>query len=124
MEVKPLARSRTDHYQRLFTCFESILDGSNAVFSVVDEIAIDQQPKLHNYEKLYQYRKRPTLDMARLHNCSNFKKGKIKLARLVADLGGQVSLREIYSWIALGYLMFNIDSESLTMATEVEFHVS
>ncbi len=61
--------------------------------------------------------------MSNLYRCAGTIIGKVKLSDLIVMLDGQATLREIYTWLALGYLQFNINSEPLTMATEVEFHV-
>ncbi len=45
------------------------------------------------------------------------------LSRVIAKLSGQAQLREIYSWLSLGYLQFDIASEPLTMMTEVKIDV-
>jgi len=121
--VKSLERASTFHLQQLFARFESTLQYPNVNFLVVDELEIFQQPLLSNYEKLYQYRKRPSLDMRNLHHCAAGIKVSMPLSRLVAKLGDRASLREIYSWLALGYLSFDMSTEQLTMMTEVKFHV-
>lgn len=123
VEVKPLERAQEERYQTLFTSFEDSLENTDAGFLLVDEIEIYRQPLLSNYEKLYQYRKRPTLDMRKLHQCAEGIGVAMPLSRLIAKLGDQVSLREIYSWIALDFLKFDLNSEHLTMATEVMFDV-
>lgn len=124
VEVKPLERIRSPHYQSLFSRFESSLENTNAGFLLVDEIEIYSEPLLSNYEKLYQYRKRPTLDMKSLYRCADQIIGVISLAQLVSELGDRVSLREVYSWLAMGYLQFEMRSEHLTMTTKVSFDVS
>lgn len=123
VEVKPLERAQKGHYQALFTSFEESLENTNAGFLLVDESEIYRQPLLSNYEKLYQYRKRPSLDMRKLHQCAEGIGVAMPLSRLIAKLRDKVSLREVYSWIALDYLTFDLNSEQLTMATEVIFNV-
>lgn len=123
VEVKPSVRATSQRYQELFSNFEASLENSSASFLLVDERDIDQRPLLSNYEKLYQYRKRPTLDMRNLHVCAEAVSLAMPLARLIALLGDKASLREIYSWLALEFLMFDMRSEELTMSTEVRFHV-
>lgn len=122
-EVKPLERAQSAHFQNLFSRFESFLENTNTGFLLVDEYEIYRQPLLSNYEKLYQYRKRPSLDMKSLYRVAESVCVAMPLSRLIAKLGAGVHLREIYSWLALGYLKFDIDSEELGMDTEVEFHV-
>mgnify|MGYP000332424334 CR=1 FL=1 len=122
--VNSLERYKSIHNQQLFDRFESTLHDPNFNFSVVDELEIYKQPLLSNYEKLYQYRKRPTLDMRNLNNCVAGITKPMPLSRLFATLGERVSLREIYSWLALGFLRFNMSAESLNMTTEVTFDVN
>lgn len=124
VEVKPLEKSESDHFQDLFANFESTIEDPNCDFKVVDEFEVYAQPLLSNYEKLYKYRKRPLLDMANLHRCAAIVKMKIPLSRLIALLGDNATIREVYSWLALGYLQFDMKKEQLTMSTEVEFNVS
>ncbi len=123
VEVKPSERAKNEHYQELFTGFEASLENTGASFLLVDEIEIYQRPLLSNYEKLYQYRKRPALDMRNLHLCAESISLSMPLSVLIARLGDNASLREIYSWLALGYLTFDMHSEDLTMSTEVSFNV-
>lgn len=123
VEVKPSERAKSEHYQELFAGFEESLENTGASFLLVDETEIYQIPLLSNYEKLYQYRKRPTLDVRNLHRCAELISLAMPLSRLVAKLGDKASLREIYSWLALGFLTFDMRSEELTMSTEVRFNV-
>lgn len=123
VEVKPSGRAKEEHYQSLFTSFEASLEDSSASFLLVDEIEIYRRPLLSNYEKLYQYRKRPTIDMRNLIRCAEGVNSGMPLSRLIAKLGNKASLREIYSWIALGHLTFEMHLEELTMSTEVRFDV-
>lgn len=123
VEVKPLEHAQKAHYQSLFESFESLLSDTDAGFYQVDEIEIYRQPLLSNYEKLYQFRKRPTLDMRNLHQCAEGIDVAVSLSQLVAKLRDRASLREIYTWLALGYLKFDLNAEYLTMETEVIFDV-
>ena len=123
VEVKPAKYSQLASYQRTFTLFEASLESTSAGFLVVDELEIYQQPLLSNYEKLYQYRKRPSLNMRNLHQCAEVVAGPTPLSRLISKLGNRAHLREIYSWLALGYMQFDINSEPLSMMTEVQFNV-
>lgn len=123
VEVKPLVNASSPHYQDLFERFEATLTDTNWSFLVVDETQIRKQPLLTNYERLYQFRKRPTLDMRNLHECSDSVSSVVPLSWLVAKLKGRVSLREVYSWLALGYLTFDMENTSLSLATEVKFNV-
>lgn len=123
VEVKPSEYSQTEHYQSLFSRFNNFLNGTNTDFLIVSEIEIYQQPLLSNYEKLYQYKKRPLLKMKNLKQCAEDIHDSMPLAQLVNRLGDRAHLREIYSWIALGYLRFDMNSEPLSMTTEVKFDV-
>lgn len=123
VEVKPSERAKNEYYQELFSSFELSLKNSDAGFLLVDEMEIYQRPLLSNYEKLYQYRKRPTLDVRNLRQCAEGTSLTMPLYRLIAKLGDKASLREIYSWLALGFLTFDMRSEELTMSTEVRFNV-
>lgn len=123
VEVKPVERAGTQHYQELFYDFEAFLENTGASFLLVNEVEIFQQPLLSNYEKLYQYRKRPTLDMRNLHKCAECVSAPLPLSSLISKLGDQASVREIYSWLARGYLTFDMHTEALTMSTEVKFNV-
>lgn len=123
VEVKPSEYAQTEHYQSLFSRFNNFLNDTNTDFLIVSEIEIYQQPLLSNYEKLYQYKKRPLLEMKNLQQCAEDINDSMPLAQLVDSLGDRVHLREIYSWIALGYLRFDMSSEPLDMATEVKFDV-
>lgn len=124
VEVKPLDRSSSDHFQQLFRRFSDSLQDPRYHFIVVDDVKIYDQPALSNYEKLYQFRKRPTLDMANLYSCAATVRRKVKLSWLIRKLAGRASLREIYSWLALEYLKFDIADQHLTTDTEVEFNVN
>lgn len=122
VEVKPTDRTDED-YRILFARFEQMLRPFNVGFELVDESVILLQPRLSNYELLYQFRKRPSLDMANLYGCSKTLKGAAPLSYVVQKLKGLATLREIYTWIAMGYLDFDMDAEKLTLATKVTFHV-
>ena len=102
VEVKPSENAQTEHYQFLFSRFSNFLQGTNTDFLIVSEIEIYQQPLLSNYEKLYQYKKRPLLKMKNLQQCAEDINDSMPLAQLVHRLGDRAHLREIYSWIALG----------------------
>ncbi|UUA74456.1 Tn7 transposase TnsA N-terminal domain-containing protein [Cellvibrio sp. QJXJ] len=123
VEVKPFNRASSEHYQLLFSRFELSLEKTLTKFLLVNEAEILRQPLLSNYEKLYQYRKRPTIDMRNLHQFAEIHHISMPLSRLISELGNQISLREIYTWLALGYLRFDIHSEHLSMMTEVKFDV-
>ena len=123
VEIKPSEYAQTEHYQSLFSRFNNFLNNTNTDFLIVSEIEIYQQPLLSNYEKLYQYKKRPLLKMKNLQQCAEDINDSMPLAQLVHRLGDRAHLREIYSWIALGYLRFDMRSEPLSMATEVKFDV-
>jgi hypothetical protein len=123
VEVKPLEKASRESYQDLFPRFGATLVDTNYSFITVDELQIRQQPLLSNYGKLYQFRKRPTLDKRNLYTCSDLVNGKVPLSVLISKLDSRATLREIYSWLALGYLTFDIANNLLSMTTEVQFNV-
>ncbi|MFA0813856.1 hypothetical protein [Microbulbifer epialgicus] len=67
VEVKPLKCSQEEQHQTLFSSFEASFENPNMSFLLLDEMEVSHQPLLSNYEKLYQYRKRLTLDMRNLY---------------------------------------------------------
>ena len=122
-EIKPSQYARTREYQLLFTEVELLLARQNVRFTVVGEQDIFKEPLITNLERLYQYRKRPMLDMGNLHKCAYTRVKPLPLSNLIAELGDQAQLREIYTWLALGYLWFDMNKEALTVNTEVSFNV-
>lgn len=124
IEIKPRKQSESEHYQQLFQGFASMLEDPLCDFLLVDESTIYQQPLLSNYEKLYRYRKRPLLDMANFHRCRAMIDSTMPLAQLIDRLKGRAGLKEIYCWLAMGYLQFDLRHKALTMETEVSFNVS
>ena len=88
---------------------------------VVDESTIHSQPLLSNFEKLFRYRKHPVVDYTRLSEFAEIYPETVEL-RVVVD--AVCSLGEVYTWLALGYLKFDIESESLSLASEVAFNVN
>lgn len=123
VEVKPLEFAKSNHFQDIFSRFETYLSNSNVEFLQVDEFEINRLPLLENYKKLYQYKKRPSLDMRTLHQSAESIAFAIPLSILVSRLHERVRLREIYTWLALGYLRFDMETEILSMRTEVKFDV-
>jgi hypothetical protein len=122
-DVRTLKSTQSSIFQQRLIQIESTIAGSIYVFKVLNEREIDDQPLISNYKKLYQYRKRPTLNMATLHECAATVKNPIHLNFLLTKLGDKASLREVYTWLALGYLKFEIQSEHLTTSSQVKFHV-
>ncbi|MDO8909522.1 MAG: Tn7 transposase TnsA N-terminal domain-containing protein [Pseudohongiella sp.] len=123
VEVKPLRYATSEEFTQLFARFEKTLAETGKKFHVATEIEIYEQPLLDNYEKLYQFRKRHSIDRRRLHQCAEGISGPITLSALIAQFKSHISLREIYTWLAHGFLVFDISSESLTMDTEVTLNV-
>lgn len=123
VEVKPRKFSESEHHQRKFQLIESLLSQQNIGFSVVNEQEILRQPLLSNLERLYQFRKRPSLDMGNLYKCAQKVSCQMPLSILVEKLGDHAQLREIYTWLALDYLEFDQANEALSFATEVHFNV-
>lgn len=124
VEVKPLKKASSDHFQDLFERFAEMLIGTQYSFIVVHETQIRKAPLLYNYKKLFRFRKRPTSDMRILHQCASEINSAVPLSWLVAKLKGRSTLKEIYSWLALGYLTFDIENTILTLDTEVKFNVA
>lgn len=124
VEVKPREKSSSEHYQRIFTSFESTYSSKNTDFVLVNEDDIYVQPLLSNYEKLYRFRKRSAINHKTLIECSN-EVGftKLRLSSVISRFKGRVSTHELYSWLAFGYLKFDIASEFLTLDSEVVFNV-
>lgn len=124
VEVKPLQYASSQHYQLLFSTFSTHLSMTcRSHFKLVSEIEIYNQPLLSNYEKLYQYRKRPELDIRNLHKCADKFQNSTTLEKLILHLNGIATVREIYSWLALGHLIFDIEHSLLNLQTEVSFNV-
>lgn len=124
VEVKLKTKSSSDHYQNIFKRFESQLINTNAKFLLVDEAEINRQPLICNYERLYQYRKRPSISMDNLYqSAESLNVSSIMLCNLITFLDKKAKLREIYSWLAMGYLKFDMESEVLSLKTEVYFNV-
>ncbi|QIL91246.1 hypothetical protein GNX18_16745 [Microbulbifer sp. SH-1] len=124
IEVKPQKNAELDSFQSLFIRFKESLVNTNIGFLVVNELDIEKEPLISNFQKLYQFKKRPTLDLSKLYRCSESISTSLSLGALIKSLEGKANLREIYTWLALGYLVFDIESEKLTVNTLVEFHVN
>jgi hypothetical protein len=114
-EVKPSTLASSEETAERLSRIKSYLEQFDLVFSVVTDIEIFKQPRLSNYEKLYQYRKRPSLDMANLHHCASLINGKLALSSVISKLSEEASTREIYTWLAFGYLAFNFDRDLLSI---------
>lgn len=124
-EVKPSQISESDYYRRVFSCFEESIKDKNLSFQVVTEHDICREPLLSNYQKLYRYRKKSSfLDIRKVHDCALRLKGQMRLSRLITDLKGIASLSEIYSWLAWGYIRFDIENKPLSSTTLVHFYVN
>ncbi len=122
-DVRTLRTTQSPGFQGRLALIESTIENSRYTFKVLNEGDIDNHPLISNYKKLYQYRKRPTLSMANLYECAAMFRGSISLGLLLTNLADKASLREVYTWLALGYLNFKIGSELLTTSSKVEFHV-
>lgn len=123
IEVKPKDESETEHFNDIFSRFETFLNSSSASFHVKNEEFITQQPLLKNYEALFKYRKRPSLNTQNLYQCASKIEGKRKFSEIIKELESSANLREVYTWLALGYLYFDMTSEVFSMNTEVKFNV-
>ena len=123
IEVKPAKKSKSEHYQELFSAFDSYISTTNVSFKVVDETEILKEPLLTNYRLLFQYLKSPADDNKKLRDCASLIKTKMPLKNLFQQLEGIASKREVYSWLAQQVLVFDWSSERLTNQTEVLFDV-
>ena len=120
VEVKPSDRASTDRNKKRFEQFQAHCRAAGCKFLVVDESTIRSQPLLSNFEKLFRYRKNPVVDYTKLSECAEEYPGSVELCKVVDAV---CSLGEVYTWLALGYLKFDIKSESLSLASEVAFNV-
>jgi hypothetical protein len=123
VEVKPEYRARSDYYQEVFSHFKSYLDGTNAKFLLVSESNIDAQPLLSNYQKLYRFRKRPEISTEQLYHFASANNSPFILKDLLKTIKNEVSIRQVYSWIANDFLKFDIHSTELSIESEVWFDV-
>ena len=122
--MKPREKSLGEHYQRIFASFESTYSSQNTVFVLVNEDDIYVRPLLSNYEKLYRFRKRSAINHRTLNECSrDLGSARMRFSSLISRLKGRVSMHELYSWLAFGYLKFDIESEFLTLDSEVVLNV-
>lgn len=124
IEVKRRKDADKPDNQEKFRRFETRHLDPRTEFQIVDEAVIYAQPRLGNLEFLYRYRKNPHLDMRKIYSCANSMKSTYKLANIIDTLSGQASLKEIYSWIAFGFLCFDLDKSKLNNETELKFDVS
>jgi hypothetical protein len=123
IEVKPDKLGLDDYYISVYSQFDSLIGSENYSFLVVDKADIYQSPLLDNYEFLYQYRKNITFDLEKMFYIASFFSKKISLNELYKNINKEVTLKELYTWIAYGGLYFDISSEKLSMTTEVKFNV-
>lgn len=125
VEVKPREYLDLPEYRDLFERVSLMLKGTKWGFQSVDETDIYVEPLLGNYEMLYRYRVRPDLDKSHMYDCaSDIGDAPIRLRDLIDLVSKKATLREVYSWLALGYLTFNWNRERISLNTEVSFNVS
>ena len=122
VEVKPLLQSLKSDYQNLFTCFRDYIETPNVKFIHVDENMIYQKPLINNYEFLYKFLKRPEIDMGKLISFSKKFPTCVHLKDLINEISKDISIGEVYTWLALGYLYFDMSKEMLNFNTEVSFN--
>ena len=120
VEVKPSTRASSARNKKLFKQFQAHCQASGSKFLVVDETTILSQPLLSNFEKLFRYRKKPIVDYSALVAVAEKFTGSVELREVVDD---ECSLGDVYTWLAFGYLTFEIKNESLSLATQVTFNV-
>ena len=123
IEVKRRDKAQDLDNQERFRRFQARHLDPRTEFLIVDEVDIYAQPRLSNLEILYRYRKNPKLDMRKVYTCASKIKGKRTFAQMIEKFSETVSLHEIYTWIALGFLCFDMDGSKLNYQTELEFNV-
>ena len=123
VEVKTVEDGYSDDNQYLFEQFQANCLDENTSFLLVDDLEIRQQPLLQNYEELYEYLDLTYLDEAVLNRCAGKVSGKNTLSSLMESFVDDAPIEEIYTWIATGFLKFNIQEVELNLASEMEFHV-
>ena len=121
VEIKPSHRASKDRNKKLFELFRAYCRQAGCKFLVVDETTIHSQPLLSNFEKLFRYRKNPVVDYTKLSEYAAIYPETVEL-RVVVD--AVHSLGEVYSWLAFGYLKFDIETEPLSLTSEVAFNVN
>lgn len=124
IEVKRRKDADKPDNQERFRRFETRHLDPKTEFQIVDEDVIYAQPRIGNLEFLYRYRKSPDLDMRKVYSCARLMKGTYKLAEIIDKFSDRASLKEIYTWIAFGFLYFDLDKSKLNNKTELKFDVS
>ena len=123
VEVKPAYRATNSYYQKTFSLFRSYLNDHSIEFDLVDETSIQQEPLLPNYETLFLYNKNNTFSMRLLYEAKNFFSSPVRLDYLFKKIENTVSKFDIYTWIAFGYLTFDMKNILLNNKVMVSFNV-
>lgn len=123
VEVKPAKYAADLYFAELFRHMKTKVALMNIGFLHVDETYILQEPLLRNLSKLRRYKRRPAFNMQNLISCSQILTAPLALGDLIRLLKDKASLNEIYTWIALAYLQFDINGEDLNIETELTLHV-
>jgi len=123
VEVKTVEDAYDDDNQHLYEQFQLHCLDEKTNFLLVDDLEIRQQPLLQNYEELYEYLDGSWFDQSVLNCWVNKISGRHTLSSLFQKFGEEVSIGEVYTWIAMGFLKFNIQEVELNLASELEFHV-
>lgn len=123
IEVKPKDLASSDLYQMVFQAAERALAERGIRFQLITEEFIYRAPLLDNLKRLHRYRKESFFNKSDLYHVSKSVPQPTVLGDLIKCLDGRNSLQEIYSWLAFGYVKFDIETEMLSIHTEVFFHV-
>lgn len=122
VEIKPkkyIANSRVSEYRYEI---ELKIRELGYIFEIVSEDYIEQAPLLENYKKLYRYRRQEYLEVNSLNIAQATIKEPTTIKDLLKQLNGIADLKQVYVWLALGALKFNISGEELSVMTEVRFN--
>lgn len=121
-EVKPNKYAESDEFTDLFNRFENMLKGTNYDFIVVTEEEVYKEPRKTNFEKLYRY-KNKQLDKSLLHRLSTKYSVSPSISYLLNNHKETLSIRDVYTGLAKGFLQFDYEHEKLSVNTEVTFNV-
>ena len=125
VEVKPAHEAAKSEYQIKFDSFRSRHLAGNTESLIVSEAEIIREPLLENYGILLKYRRRPKIDRGNLlRSVKKVGSEPVQFSSLFSGSSKCASIREAYSWLAHGYLKFNISEVLLSNETEVAFYVS
>lgn len=121
-EVKPKKYAESEEFTDLFERFEKMLGKTNYDFVVVTEDEILKEPRKTNFETLYRYKKNQ-FDKSFLYSLSTKYSVSPSISYLLSKHKETLSVRDIYTGLAKGYLRFDYENEKLSLKTEVTFNV-